>query len=233
MWQVKVFLDIGAHDGETLEVIRAAEWGFDRIVCFEPAPSCWPLLEALSDERVEICRFGLWSEDATLVLHNPGHVGASLSSEKDHVEGSTECEFRDAATWFEENLNSDDEVFAKVNVEGAEVEIIERLHQTSMLAKIDHLLIHFDIRKVPGKAHMEPGLRRMLDEAGVEYLSADVVEFGVVTRGTRNWLRWCSADKRTRDVRYLHLGRVVFFARRTLYPLKVAVQRMRQPTANR
>jgi len=34
----KVFLDIGAHLGETLSEIRKEQYGFDRIVCFEPSP---------------------------------------------------------------------------------------------------------------------------------------------------------------------------------------------------
>ena len=49
---MKVFLDVGAHLGETLEVVQDRRWGFERIVSFEPAPGCWPHVEAVAGERV-------------------------------------------------------------------------------------------------------------------------------------------------------------------------------------
>lgn len=66
----RTFLDIGAHTGETLEVVRERRWAFDRIVCFEPAPRCWPALEAVAaaDPRVEVCKFGLLDRDQRLLL---------------------------------------------------------------------------------------------------------------------------------------------------------------------
>jgi hypothetical protein len=58
---VKVFLDVGAHEGSSLHAVRDPKYGFDRIYCFEPSGSCWPALEAVSDQRVRVCRFGLWN----------------------------------------------------------------------------------------------------------------------------------------------------------------------------
>lgn len=223
---MKVFLDIGAHTGETLEVALEAEWQFDRIICFEPAPGCWESIEALADDRVELCRFGLWHRDERLALHNAGQLGASMSADKEHGGAVTECEFRDAAVWFRGNLDESDLVFAKINVEGAEAEIIERLCEDGSLSYIDHLMIHFDVRKVPSKAHLEAGIRSKLDRSGVQYLPADSIEFGIVQRGTRNWLRWCHSTSGVRDLRYMVATRWVFAARRLLYPAKVTVRRL-------
>jgi hypothetical protein len=58
---VKLFLDVGAHDGGSLNAVRDPKYGFDRIYCFEPASSCWTALEAVSDDRGVLCRFGLWN----------------------------------------------------------------------------------------------------------------------------------------------------------------------------
>jgi FkbM family methyltransferase len=87
---MRVFLDIGAHLGETLSVVRARKWGFDRIVCFEPAAVCWPKIRELADERVELCTFGLSDRDQVLTLHNPGSVGASLWAAKDTSDSALE-----------------------------------------------------------------------------------------------------------------------------------------------
>lgn len=221
---MKVFLDIGAHVGETLVTVRDHKWGFESIVCFEPAHSCWPRLNALADDRVQVCRFGLWDKDESLDLHNPGAIGASMSADKDVVTSTTLCEFRNAATWFEQNVRQEDTVYAKINAEGAEVEIIRCLAEAHQLAKIDHLLVHFDVRKVPGKRHQEAEARAMLEAVGVEYVSADEIQFGGVYRGTRNWLAWCHAG-RGRDLRFKVLPRLAFGIRRRLYPLKVRFRR--------
>lgn len=220
---MKVFLDIGAHLGETLEVVREPRWAFDRIVCFEPAPACWPEIERLSDERVELCQFGLWSEDTTMTLHNPGDVGASIAADKEAVSATADCAFRDAAGWFAVNVSAGDVVYAKVNVEGAEADLIERLFQSGELSKIDHLLVHFDVRKVPSLAHREPEVRRQLEVSGVDFQPADAIQFGGVYRGTRNWLRWVEGNRWTRDLRFKVLRRRGHAVRRRLYPLKARI----------
>jgi FkbM family methyltransferase len=222
---VRIFLDIGAHEGETLSVAKDERWRFDRIVCFEPAPACWPAIDALADSRVELARFGLWKQDDSLVLHNVGQIGASMSDDKDTSTGvDATCEFRDAGKWFATNLDPEDEVFAKINVEGAEADVVRRLAETGTLALIDHLMIHFDVRKVPSLRHREVECRTHLDAAGVDYQPAEDIEFGGVYRGTRNWLRWCEANPRTRDLRYKMLARWEHSIRRALYPVK---QRLR------
>jgi len=34
---MRIFLDVGGHHGETLDVALDPRWGFDKIYCFEPA----------------------------------------------------------------------------------------------------------------------------------------------------------------------------------------------------
>jgi FkbM family methyltransferase len=218
---MRVFLDVGAHNGETLAVVRDPRWRFDRIFCFEPAPQCWPALEALADERVCLCRFGLSSQDETLYLRDAGSVGASTAEKAQRSDaGELACEFRDAAAWFKDNLQDTDEIFAKINVEGAEAEILPRLATTGALSFIDHLLIHFDVRKVPSLRHVEPELHGLLADAKVEYFSADQIAFGGVYRGTRNWLSWCADDSWARDWRYRRFRKLEHRIRLRLYPLK-------------
>ena len=228
---MKIFLDIGGHLGETLKVVQDPRWSFDRIVSFEPAPVCWPEIEALAGPRTELCRFGLWSENTTMALHNPGHIGASIAPDSHTVTETVDCDFRDAAIWFAENLSVDDVVYAKINVEGAEAGLIDRLFQTGELSKIDHLLVHFDVRKAPSLAHREPEVRRQLEVSGVEFQPAEVIQFGGVYRGTKNWLQWVEGNRITRDLRFKVLRRCGHVARRSLYPLKKRVLERRAAAA--
>lgn len=223
----RVFLDIGAHIGETLAVVRQPRWGFAEIHSFEPAPQCWPALEALADDRVTLWKAGLSDRNGRVDLYDAGSVGASLSADKDgigHV--PTTCDFRSAGDWFEEHFPADQsvEVFAKINVEGAEPEIIESLRSRGQLSRIDHLLIHFDVRKVPARAPLESRTRGWLEVAGIEYVDARAFMHGGVTRGTRNWLVWCGLRRSWQKAGYRWLRMVEGRARAALYPLKLRLQ---------
>lgn len=229
----RIFLDIGAHTGETLQVVQEQRWGFDRIHSFEPAPACWPALVEAAGPLVEVHEFGLWDRDAVVPLFNAGSIGASVSGDKERVGERVSCEFRDAANWFDQNITEHDVVFAKVNVEGAEAELIRRLDEAGVLGLIDHLLIHFDVRKVPSKEHLEGELRDRLERAGVEFFSADEIQFGGVYRGTRNWLRWCQSTSSVRDLRYRRLAQLEHVVRVRLYPLKEAVLKQRSALGRR
>jgi hypothetical protein len=83
---MKVFLDVGAHEGSSLHAVRDPKYAFDRIYCFEPAPACRPALDAVSDDRVEVCRFGLWNHTTERLLYDPGRRGASLFADKFKLE---------------------------------------------------------------------------------------------------------------------------------------------------
>lgn len=217
---MRVFLDVGGHLGETLAEALDPKWRFDRIIVFEPASPCWPLLEALADDRVQICRFGLWSHDATMALHDPGTIGASVASEKAITQMVEECRFLDAAAWFRANVARADTVFCKLNCEGAECDVLDRLLDEGELTKIDHLLVHFDVKKVPSLAHRAGPTSERLDVSGVSWREAQSILFGRShAKKTANWLAWCEAGRVGR-VRYSVVNRVIFRMRQRLYPLK-------------
>lgn len=182
---------------------------------------------AASDQRVEVCKFGLSDRDQTIPLHNAGTVAASIAGDKDPVSPTTDCEFRSASEWFADNLSRDELVYVKINVEGAEAALVADLCASGEVGKIDHLLIHLDVRKFPSLAHLAQPLLNQLDESGIEYRTAESIEFGGVTRGTKNWLKWCDANERYRDFRYVTLSRWEHAVRLRLYPLKVRLMQSR------
>lgn len=216
----KVFLDIGGHMGESLAAALETRWRFDRIVTFEPAPPCWPALEALADDRTEVCRFGLWTEDTTLTLHDPGEFGASIHSDKARTTTAVECDFRDAAGWFRANLSDDDLVYAKINIEGAECDLLDHLLEADQLRRVDHLAVYFDVSKVPSMAHREAETRARLDASGVPFVSADDDFFGIDdTRRVSNWLAWCEAGP---------VGRLRFPVMRQAYRVRRKLWELRE-----
>ena len=46
---MRIFLDIGAHTGETLNEVLKEKYAFDRVICFEPSNICMPSLKKYAD----------------------------------------------------------------------------------------------------------------------------------------------------------------------------------------
>ncbi len=162
---MRVFLDIGAHTGQSLR--EARKWGFDRIVSFEPASQCWPILEqeAQGDARITIERFGLSDRTEHRTLYMPSGKGASLwwRAMKRGGDTPTEwCMFMRASDWFARNLSPSDEVVAKLNCEGSEAAIVNDLLDSGEFSKVTRALIRMDARKIPEIAHEADALTHRL-----------------------------------------------------------------------
>jgi FkbM family methyltransferase len=139
-------VDVGAFVGEWSERIlaRADARGVRdlRIVAFEPEPHALDELRAGvgQDPRVEIFEFGLAGSDSVqqMAIDGPGssvYVGPGAL-------GLTEISLRDAdAALAAASVERID--FLKINIEGGEFELIDRLHETGWLARTGTILIQF------------------------------------------------------------------------------------------
>lgn len=187
---MKVFLDVGAHTGETVRAVIGPGYAFDRIECFEPVPECCDVLERLGKPKVGVHRFGLWDRTGQHQIYDPGHLGASVHS--DARPGATQAvvSFVQASEWFRANLSDSDEVYLKLNCEGAECDIIDDLLASGEIHKVKAMLVHFDVRKAPSQAHREAETRLRLRE----YAAVDVAVADEVFRGSQSYLagvqRW-------------------------------------------
>ena len=171
-----VFVDIGAHTGETLAVARRSRWGFDAIHCFEPAAACGAALaEAAGDDpRVSLHPVALWNAEGTMSLHGAGAVGASLFDDKPVAHagapgGVEQIRTVDTAAYLDHVVPSAADLTVKINVEGAELEILEGLRallKTSPQRRIRALLVHVDADKIPGHEKRATQVRRLLAELG-------------------------------------------------------------------
>ena len=226
-------LDVGGHVGETLAEVLDRRWGFDRIYVFEPATACREALERLADERVHVVTAGWWDADVEMDLHDPGLIGASVAAEKALTGAVERCSFIDAAAWMRTNIEPGDEVWLKLNCEGAECVVLDHLAEEGVLPCVDHLLVHFDVEKVPSLAAHADRTRRRLDAAGLDWIEAGDIFFGRShARKTANWLAWTRAA-RVGKLRYSHLARWEFRARQVLYPVKQRLLSFRKASASR
>jgi FkbM family methyltransferase len=141
MSDMKIFLDVGSHKGETLHEVTKEKYAFDKIVCFEPSSFCLDKLKrfAAEDDRIIICEFGLSNRDQEVELFLPGTLAGSIYKDGNPSLGKKEVEseeiteevetikLRDAKEWFDNNTSADDYIVVKTNCEGSEVDILDSL----------------------------------------------------------------------------------------------------------
>jgi FkbM family methyltransferase len=190
---MKILLDVGAHTGQTARAALDPAYRFDRIVSFEPAPQCWPDVEAIRDPRVELCRFGLWRATCERELHDPGSQAASIFEDFEseaHTIRTTTVQLVRARDWFADNVTDGDVVFMKLNCEGAEVDIVEDLLDGGELRKIYNAMITFDVRKSESLRRRELPLRKRLLNEGYENVAyaEDVLRGATHAERIHHWL---------------------------------------------
>lgn len=142
-----VVIDIGAFIGEWAEPIERRY--HPRIYAFEPSPTSFAQLEQRmgSSPSVELFNVGLGAVDKTVALHDPLGPGASIDAATAPGSGALPMEpvmveVRDVASMFDElGLTHID--MLKVNIEGAEYDLFDRLVETGWLQRIDTISVQF------------------------------------------------------------------------------------------
>lgn len=135
-----VVLDVGAFWGDwTTQVVD--RYGAT-VHAFEPAPPSVRRLERRfgDDPRVHVHGVGLGARDERLQLALSGPASSVYAQEGTF--GATEVEIRDVAAVLNE-LGLDHIDVCKINIEGGEYDLLDRLAATGWLARIDHVLVQF------------------------------------------------------------------------------------------
>jgi FkbM family methyltransferase len=197
---MKIFLDVGANTGQTARAALDPRYGFDRIVCFEPAPECWAEIEAIADSRVQLCRFGLWKQTCRRELHDPGTQAASIFADFENADRTFEATTVDlvsATDWLAPNAAPGDIVFMKLNCEGSECDIVDDLLDGGGLGMVYNLMIAFDVRKSPSQRGREVQVRRRLRRAGYTNVafSEDVMRGTTHADRIHHWLTLVGAHE--------------------------------------
>jgi hypothetical protein len=173
-----------------------SEWRFDRLWAFEPTSACLPALREFADERVEIVHAGLWSSGTEMDIYDPGTLHGSVDSTASRAGTVERCRFLDASAWMAQRISDDDEVWMKINIEAAEIEVLSRLLDTGQIDKVNHLVVHFDVEKV-GRGDEAASMRRRLDASGVAWREARDVMFGrTASAKAASWLAFTHGQRR-------------------------------------
>ncbi|MDF2434011.1 MAG: hypothetical protein JWP44_3642 [Mucilaginibacter sp.] len=198
---MKIFLDVGGHEGQTLTGVLDPKYSFDKIFVFEPVKGLHVKLNkiAAGKRNINLLQYGLWNKNTTQQIYSPGTVAGSVFKDHEDVkENDFEmCQFVNASEWFNKNITIRDEVYVKLNCEGAEADILLDLLKSKEIFKIKDVMIDFDVRKIKGLERIRQNvLSSFKSENFNSYSLCENVMVGP-TNLTRiqNWLDYKGANK--------------------------------------
>lgn len=179
----KVFLDLGAHEGESIRLFRsqypqAEEY---KIFSFEPNPAMVNNFAQFPD--VEFHNVGVWVEDgeSKMTIHD-WTVGYSLfNTHPRHYgrEPSLPIKVIDFSKWMKENIKEDDYVVMKMDIEGSEYKVLRKMIDEGSILLVNKLYMEFHDHWMV----LQPG-------------EHDALKAELVAMGLRP-LDWCAGPGRT------------------------------------
>lgn len=138
-----VYIDCGAHQGKTVETFRA-KYPQAEIYAFEPNPAMPEL------PSTKFVRAAIGTQDGRTKLYKGHHDDGSTT-----MQGKFNVDYKDFewvdcvdfSRWLKMNVNAEDYVHVKMNVEGAEAIVLPELFRTGAIELIDRLEVDFHFKK--------------------------------------------------------------------------------------
>ena len=175
----KYFINCGGHDG------CSARWFRDKIdkdseyfiYTFEPDPrfkGCYGDLK-----KHKFYRKAVWIKDGRINFYLsivPLANGSSLVKEKRTGNLDKENPIRvrciDFSMWIKKTFEKEDYIFLKLDIEGAEYEVLEKMMKDGTLSYIDKLIISFHYNKIGIKDVAKKGMQDRFEERLKKYLKS-------------------------------------------------------------
>ncbi len=139
--ETSTVLDVGSFEGETVD--RFCQLYDCNVHAFEPHPGLLPRLVARfsSNPKVTVHAVGLGDSDAEVPLQLAG-PGSTMYETVGDVDGTSQVAIRDAVAVLGE-LGLDRIDLLKLNIEGAEFDLLDHLIANGRLGQVRYLLVQF------------------------------------------------------------------------------------------
>ena len=155
---MKYFLDLGGNDSCSAKIWRKmydpkAEY---KIYTFEPEPDFEQYYQTI--ENHVLIPSGVWIEDGLMHFYqdilDSRKAGGSMMQDKFSSNLDKEHPITistvDFSQWLIHNFNMNDEVIVKMDIEGAEYQVIPKMFDDNTLQYIDKLMIEWHWKKLKG-----------------------------------------------------------------------------------
>lgn len=199
----KIFIDGGANVGQSLEAFcnGQPDIGEYEIFCLEASQDKYNILKPLErkiakfkDQAKDInfINKAIWIENGVIDFYDTGNESSSItdrpaSSDKQisSFMKPISVQSLDLSEWVQENFSKDDHIVLKLDVEGAEYEVFEKLCNSGVIQWFDHIYCEIHGLKV-GKTYKDT--IRMIDQVN-SYGKKLFVWGNIEKYGEKNWTK--------------------------------------------
>ena len=154
-----LYIDLGSNSGDTIAA-ELAPSRVDHCWGFEPNPDLAASLRArFWDAPVEIIEAAAWTQDGSRPLYLGHPLSATLLSGKVALpdypqfaiayDRSVDVKTIDIVKWLGEHIEPDDMVTLKMDIEGAEYQVLPALLESAMIDRIAELRCEFHPERFP------------------------------------------------------------------------------------
>jgi len=150
---------------------------FDEVYVFEPNPM---FHDSYDDSDYTLIKKAIWTNDGHLPLFiskDENQVASSLLEEKlckvnSKVvpywhEKPINIECVDFGKWIKENISPEDRLTLKLDIEGAEYDVLWQMIDDDSIALVDELYVEFHLATLPNKENEQLLLIQALRECGL------------------------------------------------------------------
>lgn len=172
---MKVFIDLGAYTGDTLEEAMEIYTDVDMFYGFEPFENSFNEMSGKLGNLKNVILIKKAVSDIngaeSLFLKISGAEGHSLCSNKSNVsKNHIEIESIDFSKFILENFKKSDEIILKVNIEGAEYKLFQKMIKDGSIAYISKIFCEWHYVKVSGVKDVHNEIVASLKKLGFDLI---------------------------------------------------------------
>ncbi len=162
----KVFLDCGGYDGRAAVKFNQFFPDFE-IYSFEPNIALYPV-----NKKINFLPFAVWVQNCNLdfYLDEKDYDGSSVFKEKKNIVGGrhTKIQGIDFNSYVKSYFDKDDFIIIKMNIEGAEYKVLNKMLRSNAISYINEIFIEFHYKKMGVSEKEHNKLVNKLEEAGLD-----------------------------------------------------------------
>jgi len=164
----KIFLDCGGYDGRAAVKFSKFFPNFE-IFSFEPNAT---LNKFYKHTNIVFLPFAVWVENCNLdfYLDEKDYDGSSVFQEKKNIVGGrhTRVQGIDFSSYVKSYFDEDDFIIVKMNIEGAEYKVLNKMIRSKSINYINELFIEFHYKKMDMPENEHNQLVGKLEKSGLD-----------------------------------------------------------------
>ena len=170
----KVFIDCGFYRGKAISIFKKMPECDDsfEFFAFDPNRFSDERLEEIQESGINFINKAVWIHDGEITFYASGRRFGQANSvfpnpikprrEEQRIVGCI-----DFGKWIKDNFSKDDYIVLKMNIEGAEYDVLDSMLKVGSIEYVNLLVVSFHDHKLTGK-YDTAGLEQRIKERGIE-----------------------------------------------------------------